>query len=339
MDAGHFRCLHADRGGSFGGPRKMLHIIANDYFLTHFLLESVSGRDDISVILHPKRQRGFRRSLLKFLDTAFSRWQGKSLMYDTEYVERLKAINENDSVLFFGFEKLSELRIVCRFIKARKVTLFLWNPLLNRNRLERQRRVYVESLKELANLCTFDPDDAARFGLQLVPQVYRDVTSFQQEEVTPDVDVYFVGQDKGRLVELLRLEVLLHEAGLTTHFRIIRDNSASYAAEDLPHLSTQGLSYQDNIKMIRRSHCLLELLQNNQSGLSMRSLEAAFFGKKLITNNLRMAESELYDPARVFLIGRDDPERLRDFVMLPCPTVSQTVLDRHDFRYWCEQFA
>jgi hypothetical protein len=317
----------------------MLYIIANDYFLTHFLLESVSGRDDISVIFHPKRQRGLRRSILKHFEAVSIRWQGRSLIYDSEYVERLKVIEENDSVLLFGIENLSELRMVRRLIKARKVTLFLWNPLLNRNRIERHRRVYVEALKEMAFLCTFDPDDAARFGLQLVPQVYRDVTSFQQEEVTTDVDVYFVGQDKGRLAELVRLERLLQEAGLTTHFHIIRDNRASYSSEELPHLSTKGLSYEDNIEMIRHSRCLLELLQNNQSGLTMRSLEAAFFGKKLITDNMRMVESELYDPARVFLIGRDNLERLHEFVMLPCPTVMQTFLDQHDFRYWCEQFA
>lgn len=326
-------------GGRIGDPRKMLHIIANDYFLTHFLLESVSDRDDISVILHPKRKRGLRRSLLKFFDSAFSRWQGKSLIYDTDYVERLKSIDKKDSVLIFGIEQLSELRMVRRLIKAKRVTLFLWNPLLNRNRLEKHRRVYVESLKELANICTFDPDDAARFELQLVPQVYRDVSILQKEEFTPDVDVYFVGQDKGRLAELLRLERLIQESGLTTHFHIIRDYRVSYAAEDLPHLSTIGISYQDNIKMILRSRCLLELLQNNQSGLSMRSLEAVFFGKKLLTNNMRIVESELYDPARVFLIGRDDHMRLRDFILSPCPTVSQTVLSRHDFKYWCEQFA
>ncbi|PKN16001.1 MAG: hypothetical protein CVU66_02540 [Deltaproteobacteria bacterium HGW-Deltaproteobacteria-23] len=317
----------------------MLHIIANDYFLTQFLLESVRSHDDISVIIHPKHERGLRRSMFKFFDAASIRLLGRSLIYESNYVERLKDIDENDSVLFFGIEKLRELRMVRRLIRARKVTLFLWNPLLNQNRIDRHRRVYVEALKELAHLCTFDPDDAARFDLQLVPQVYRDVTSFQQEEVTTDVDVYFVGQDKGRLAELLRLERLLQEAGLTTHFHIICDNSASYAPEDLPHIATKGLSYEDNIRMIRRSRCLLELLQNNQSGLSMRCLEAAFFGKKLITNNLRMEESELYDPARVFLIGRDNEERLRDFVPLPCPKVSQKVLDRHDFRYWCEQFA
>lgn len=102
----------------------MLHIIANDYFLTHFLLESVSSRDDISVIFHPKRQRSLRRSLLKFIDAACIRWHGRSLIYNSEYVERLKAIDENDRVLLFGIENLSELRMVRSFIKARKVTLF-----------------------------------------------------------------------------------------------------------------------------------------------------------------------------------------------------------------------
>lgn len=317
----------------------MLHIIANDYFLTHFLLESVSGRVDISVIFQPKYQRGLRRSLLKIFEPAFVFCQGRSLIYESEYVERLKAIDENDSVLFFGIEKLWELRMIRRFIKASRVSLFIWNPLLNQNRSERKRRFYVEALKGLAHICTFDPVDAARFGLQLVPQVYRDVRGVQQEEVAPDVDVYFVGKDKGRLAELLRLESLLQKSRLTTHFHIIRDSRASYAEQVLPYLATKGLPYEDNIKMIGCSRCLLELLQENQSGLTIRSLEAAFFGKKLITNNLHMAESELYDPARVFLIGSDDSEHLRDFVLSPCPTVSKEILERHDFRFWCDQFA
>lgn len=318
----------------------MLHIIANQFFLSSFLLESVSQRNDVSVILHPRRRRGAHRSLLKLLE-AYLGWRpGASLFFAKDYIDQLSAIGKEDHVLVFGIENIKELRIVKRFIKSPHISLFTWNPVLDYNQSAWVRRSHIRTLKGLgARIYTFDPDDASNYGLTLTNQVYRDVSEYLDGDMTPDLDIYFVGQDKGRWDELKHWMAVAHKAGLATCFHVVKDKQGHYSPQDLTQLSSGGLSYQDNIQMIRRSRCLLEIVQKNQSGLTVRSLEAAFFGKKLISNNLRMKHSVLYDPGRVFLIGHDDPNRLREFVESPFVAVAPDVLKNFDFSHWCRQFA
>ena len=81
------------------------------------------------------------------------------------------------------------------------------------------------------------------------------------------------------------------------------------------------------------------MLQDNQSGQTVRSLEAAFFQKKLITNNSSIKYTPLYDPDRIFLIGEDDPEDISDFINRPFDELPESILKDYDFKEWVMQFA
>lgn len=317
----------------------MLHVIANQGFLTKFLISSISDRSDVSVIWHPRRRRGAHRSLIKLAEATFSRSTTSSLFFDQHYLKQLQRIGENDSVLIFGVENIKELSIAKRFIKSGKISIFTWNPVLDYNQTPWIRRLHIRALKKLGKVYTFDPGDADRYDLSLTHQVYRDVTDHLTNQSSPDTDVYFVGQDKGRFHILMQWEQVIRQAGLSTHVHIVKDRNGKYNQQALSNLKTTGLSYEDNIRMIQRSRCLLEIVQKNQSGLTVRSLEAVFFGKKLITNNLSMKGNRLYHPDRVFLLGHDDPQRLRTFVDTPCPRVPREQLQDFDFRHWYHQFV
>lgn len=104
----------------------MLHIIANQFFLTSFLLESVKGACDVRVILHPRRRRGVHRSLLKLVDAYLLRKSSASMFFEKEYVEELLRIEVGDSVLIFGIENIKELLILKRFVKSKNISLFTW---------------------------------------------------------------------------------------------------------------------------------------------------------------------------------------------------------------------
>lgn len=318
----------------------MLYVIANQFFLTSFLLESVREADDVTVVLHPKRRRGAHRSLLKFVDAYLLRRSGVSLFFEREYIEKLSRIEIDDSVLIFGVENIKELLIVKRFVKSKKISLFTWNPVLDYNQSAFIRKCHVEMLKNIGwQIYTFDPGDAYDYDLKLTNQVYRDVREYLMDDVTPDIDVYFVGKDKGRFQKLKEWSLILRDAGLSTYFNVVKDKNGKYLEEDLKYLSSDGLAYEQNIDMIKRSKCLLEIVQNNQSGLTVRSLEAAFFGKKLITNNIHMKGSSLYNRSWVFLIGHDDPSGLKEFLESPVDRVASDVLLNFDFKHWCKQFA
>ncbi|EJZ1385112.1 lipopolysaccharide biosynthesis protein, partial [Escherichia coli] len=49
-------------------------------------------------------------------------------------------------------------------------------------------------------------------------------------------------------------------------------------------------------------------------GWTLRILEALFFNKKLITNNINVLGSEIYSESRFFIIGYDDWDKLEYFI-------------------------
>jgi hypothetical protein len=319
---------------------RTLHIVANAYFLTDFLLDAVKGCEDIRVIRHPQPRRGWHWSVLKSAETYVLRSHRFSWFFGQEYVKAYAGVGPDDSVLFFGVDNIKELRIATRFVPTHHVSVFVWNPVQDFGRSSWSSRKHGNSLALLGErVCTFDPGDADRFQLKLVNQVYRDVSAIRDESVQPDIDVFFVGYDKGRLPVLRQWHGLLTAAGLDVHFRVVRDKRKTYLPQDdVSFLSPGGLSYPDTLKWIQRSRCLLDIAQENQSGLTVRALEAFFFRKKLITNNQAIVGSDLYDPSRVFVIGRDDPATIVEFLAGAAVPVSDAVLRKHDFRHWCRQF-
>ena len=52
---------------------------------------------------------------------------------------------------------------------------------------------------------------------------------------------------------------------------------------------------------------LLETNQPGQAGFPLRTLEAAYFGKKLITNNVSVKTTPLFHPGNIFVIDIEQP--------------------------------
>ena len=263
----------------------MLYIIANtNYFLTAFVLERLQGCKDIHVVSHEQPSRRWSGADKKLLESLFpARWR-RSMIFSAQYVAQLQAIGPGDAVLMFGVENGKELRIICRHIRARRKTIFLWNPVRDyQQQSVRKLSRYVHALKRLdANVATFDPVDAQVYDFQLVEQVYRDVSPWIKPEEDQDIDLYFVGQDKGRLPDLLCLREMALAAGLTVHFHVTPDKRKTYTETERRLLSDKPLTYSENLQLVNRARCLVEIVQSNQSGETIRSLEAAFFDRKLI---------------------------------------------------------
>jgi hypothetical protein len=317
-----------------------LVIIANQFFLTDFLLAQVSDDLDVEIIRHPSRQRGAHRSILKFVEAYAFSSSTRSWFFDSTYVQKLRAISEGDSVLIFGIENIKELKIVMRFVCAKRVSFFTWNPVLDYSQSPHFRRLHIKYLKKFpAKIYTFDSNDAREYGLILTNQVYRNVDDYFLNDGIQNIDLYFVGQDKGRLSVLMDLREKARRLGLNSHFHVVKDRRANYSIGDESLLFSCGIDYAENIRLIHRSKCLVDIVQKNQSGLTVRALEAIFFGKKLISNNTCIIDSKIYHPSRIFVLGCDDIERLAEFIDQPMVDVESDVLRLFDFIFWCRQFV
>ena len=316
----------------------MPHIIANPFTLTEFLLASLPPAQRAEVLVHPKRIKGVAYSLLKAVDA----WCPFRLTgfrpFPRPYLQALQAIPPDAPVLIFGIENIKDLRILRKHLRTRRVAVFTWNPVIDYQQNHALRRLHIRQLKGLGfHVYTFDPDDARHYGLRLTQQVYRYVETLRQT-LPAQWDVYFLGQDKNRFATLRALGEQWQGLGLRTRLRMVPEPGASYpptpAIEVLPH----SIDYPANIEDINRARCLLEITQANQSGLTVRCLEALFFDKKLITNNPSVRTLPFYHPARFFILGQDDPQAITTFLNTSMPPLPQGALDAYDFAHWLRQF-
>ncbi|NMM91744.1 hypothetical protein B2J88_46940 [Rhodococcus sp. SRB_17] len=316
----------------------MLHIIANPFTLTQFLLERLPRERQGHIHLHPARRRGVVYTVRKAIDAALPFRLAGLRSFSREYLQGLLDIAPHAPVLIFGIENIKDLRIIRKHLRTRRVSVFTWNPVIDHNQNHRARRLHIRLLKGLGfRVVTFDPADAAQYGLDLVPQVYRRVDAYRQCAAA-DVDVYFLGKDKGRFDALHRLGMQLQALGLRTDLLVVPERGREYPVQAEVVLCRQELSYRENIERINRARCLLEWTQANQTGLTIRTLEALFFDKKLITNNPRVKQQPFYHPARIFVLGHDDLGQIADFLAAPMPPIADATLAAHDFPLWIRQF-
>ena len=316
----------------------MPHIIANPFTLTEFLLDSLPPEERAGVLVHPKRIKGVAYSLLKALD-AWSPFRLPGFRpFPAAYLRALEAIPAQAPVLIFGIENIKDLRILRKYLRTRRIALFTWNPVIDYQQNHQVRQLHIQQLKGLGfHIFTFDPGDAQRYGLTLTQQVYRSVESFRQD-VPAEWDIYFLGQDKNRFDTLRALALQWQPLGLRACIRMVPEPGRSYPATPGVEVLPRSIGYTDNIDTINRSRCLLEITQANQSGLTVRCLEALFFHKKLITNNISVCTLPFYSPDRFFVLGKDDNTRLPAFLSAPLPALPPGALDPYDFANWVRQF-
>ena len=128
------------------------------------------------------------------------------------------------------------------------------------------------------------------------------------------------------------LTAKLREAGAKADFRIIRrpEGRLAFMREKL-------LSYQAVIDLVKDADILVDYYLDTDSGLSLRPMEALFFGKKLVTNNRSILSEDFYSPANIYVLGHDG-RSLREFVECPGEAVAADIRDRYLLSNWLKRF-
>ena len=305
----------------------MLYIIRNRYFMIDYVFDRLTPREDVRVV-ELVRRRGGGAKWFRLFDLWLGR-KASARYFDAEFLAQLDPIAEDDRVLFFGVENQKDLTLLRRRIPSRRVSVWLWNTLFSITQgTGSGGEGYVRALQRQGmRVCTFDRGDAARYGLEALEQVYARPAAEESEK--PEVDLFFVGADKGREARIVELAERAEALGLSCDLRVVGGTSR-WAAEGLP--------YAETLRCIGRCRALLDVPQQGQGGSTLRPLEALFMGKKLVTTDAAVRQAPFYDPRYVFVVGEDRWEELASFVRSEVPPLPAERLERHEINRWIEQF-
>ena len=142
---------------------------------------------------------------------------------------------------------------------------------------------------EFAKIFTVDKGDSAKYGFEYTNKVYNRKSDFFIPNATNGL--FFVGRSKGRLDILYQIAEKV--------------KSVLFFINDVPidkQINYEGivfnktLPYKDVLNYSVNSECILEVIQNGQTGLTYRDYEAICYDKKLLTNNKEIFSLPEYDP-------------------------------------------
>lgn len=131
---------------------------------------------------------------------------------------------------------------------------------------------------------------------QFVPVGYRQqATCAAPAAAKPEPAALFIGLAKGRAETFLHSASMLPRCNCKVDLRTLADKTIRNRTL---YCSTSRNDYFELLEMTRQADVLIEINQSGQSGFTLCTVEAACYGKKLITNNQATKEMPPYHPKK-----------------------------------------
>lgn len=168
------------------------------------------------------------------------------------------------------------------------MVLVMVNTMARRYLLIEKRREYFEQIY------SFDRKDCEKYGFIYHPTNYSMV---DLSEDSVDQDAFYVGVSKGRADTIGKVFKRLKNGGAKALFYISGLEFGEKKLEGIHY--NQWLDYGQILKYIQHSNCVVEIMDGKQEGVTLRTMEAICYNKKLLTNNQSMKDSKYYQTGNI----------------------------------------
>ena len=244
------------------------------------------------------------------------------MLFGGRMLRELRALGDGDTVLLADYIDVCLFRSIQAIVRPSvRLCLWVWNPVKEAKRTE-MKSVYAAITQAGFEISTFDKGDANRYQQRLLNQFFRMKQSLS--DARPKYDFYFVGFEKNRGMMIRELKEILQ--GYRSCFKVVRKVS-------------EVIPYSENIANIAQARCVIDIVQNGQTGITLRPLEALALRKKLITNNRNILNYDFYDPSNIFILGVDDIAKLDVFLNTEFKPISSKVISKYDIMTWLSNFV
>ncbi len=233
------------------------------------------------------------------------------------YADWKKKIKSYDKVIIFDTMYNKSL---ISYIKKRNpscvIYLYFWNKIVDYH-----KKMFLN--KNIDYYYTFNIEDSISYRISFNPQFYS--LQVPLKETCQKYDIIFLGFAKNREDYILDLQSNFQKYSLVCNFNIIKN------LQDF-------ISYEDYLEQVYASNCILDIGCDSKAGLTLRSLEALFLKKKLITNYKNIVKYDFYNKNNIFIIGVDNLADIVKFLKDPLIEIDKDIIIKYDFYSWLERF-
>lgn len=267
----------------------------------------------------------------------FNPYNSKKTKYSLLW-KAVKKININYFTKFFVSDEIQEiakyelviifdnclskplLKYVCSMIGKSNIHAWLWNVELDN----------INWIKKYSDVYCFDNKYAKEKKIHYAPQFYF-AECPEEQTISVNQNVFFIGTNKGRENTLELLGEKFKELNQSFEFLVCSKANPNY--KNLQYIETP-LNYPEILNKIRDCTAILEVNKENQTGLTLRCMEALFYQKKLITNNKSIRFEKFYNCSNIFIIDYDDWKSFNAFITSDYIPIEKEIIQEYSFSNW-----
>ena len=172
---------------------------------------------------------------------------------------------------------------------------------------------FTPYLKYFDSIVTFDFQDSKDFNYIYHPLFYTDLyEKIAKENIKKDIGVFYLGSGHDyRYDMLIRMADFLKAHKISYNFNVLTKKVLDRSEINCFTTPRPFEMYYDYYS---RAIAILDVSPPNQTGLSIRVIEAVGAKKKIITTSKWVKQERFYNKNNVFIWGEDDLDTLPSFL-------------------------
>lgn len=189
------------------------------------------------------------------------------------------------------FTDISACRVDLGFLKDLQAKDNVTMVLIHVNLIRHKERMLKERSKYFSVIFSFDKGDCEKYGLHPYTTYYSKIAFPEMENL--ESDAFFVGVSKDKRHEkLVKLYRRLKNEGLKPDFYIAHHKDMTKRENGIHY--NEWLGYDDVLHKVLKTNCIVEIVGAHQNGLTLRSIEAICYNKRLVTDNPAVKRLKYY---------------------------------------------
>lgn len=277
-----------------------LDIQSNEY--VHIMYNDLQGKDNVRFIDSPFENCRHKRLLRILHKIHYHGYINKyfdiplKLLWNKFYYNEKNEDNKKLCFVFFISSLRKENKSFFKYLKAQypdsKLVIYFEDIISSRTK-DGNNLLQLDFIGKYFDLAlTYDKGDSERYGFLYYPTPYS-VMEINDNPTIKQSDLFFCGAAKQRYETIVNTLNKSIENGVNCDFIVARAEKYKKAA-GISYVSYM-LPYSVYLEHMKKTNCLLEIIQEGSSGFTLRVWESLVYGKKLLTNNKNIINAPFYN--------------------------------------------
>lgn len=211
---------------------------------------------------------------------------------DTYFNQNLRHVSSETLIVFDGHARPEFLRWLIRVNPGKRFIFWCWNTVS-----EIENNLSLKDIPPEYEIWSYSEFDCRqnnlRYNTTFFWNQYDDLSSDEY-----DSDIYFIGKDKGRYKKIKKLERAFTDAGIQCKFQVVPTHPWNYRRGFV-----QSIPYDAVIQNIRKAKAIMDICVSKTAGPTLRSIEAAFYKKKIVSDDMNIMKMKFYNQSNTFILG------------------------------------